>query len=144
MLDYSIAEKKILNSWTQYKLSADSEEVVKFKMKFPKLLKENDLFENQQFNCNEMVLRFRLLSSKTLTVKGEALAPVCKNSKKTVIVLGFNPSGNLQFKIMIIWKSKKPRASRMSTTRVFIYITEIRKVRGWVLKFWIGFMHICF
>lgn len=53
-------------------------------MKFQKLLKENNLWEDQQFNTNETGLNFCMLPSKILTAKGEASAPVCKKIKEKV------------------------------------------------------------
>lgn len=86
---------------------------------------------------------FRKLPSKTLASKGEVTAPFDKEK-----VLGCcNASGTLKWKIMLIGKSKKAinNASTTSTSRVFIYITEVRKMRGWMTKFLISrFMILLF
>lgn len=72
---YGIPQFKI----TGEKLSAASEKVVKFRVKFQKLPKKT--FEDQQFNHDESGLHFCMLPPKTLAAKGEESASVCKKSK---------------------------------------------------------------
>lgn len=93
------------------KLSADCDEVVKFKESFKNLIAKENLKMEQLFNCDETGLNFRMLPSKTLAAKDERSAPGYKKSKERVTLLACsNASGNLKLKTMLIGKSKKPRA----------------------------------
>lgn len=116
---------------TGEKLSEDFGEVVKFRVKFQKLIKVNNLFEDQQFNRDETGLNSRLLLSKILVVKGEASTPTCKKNKGKVTVLGcFNASVPWSWNPCWLESQRDPEHSQTSTSRIFIYITDIRKVCG--------------
>ena len=104
---YGIRQLNILGK----KLSADCDEVIKFKDSFKNLIAKENLKMDQLFNCNETRVNFRMLYSKTLVAKNEKSAPGYKKSKERVTtVAGLNASGNLKLKPMVIGKSKKLRA----------------------------------
>ena len=93
------------------KLSADCDEVIKFKASFKILIAKENLKMEQLFNCDETGLNFIMLPSKTLVAKDERSAPGYKKSKERVTILScLNAFGNLKLKLIVIGKSKKPTA----------------------------------
>lgn len=79
-----IAGKKDMNSPTQHNWWKDIsvDEVVKFGVKFQKFIKENNLHEDQLFNCDETGLNFCMLPSKSLAAKIEPWAPGYKSKER--------------------------------------------------------------
>lgn len=59
---------------TGEELSADSEEVIKFGVKFQKLTKENSLCEDNLFNCVETGLNFHMLRLKIIAAKKKSIS----------------------------------------------------------------------
>lgn len=93
------------------KLSADQNEMTKFRDFFKNLIASEKLSLDQLFNCDETGLNYRMLPAKTLAARDEMSAPGHKKSKERLTILACsNASGNLKLKPMVIGKSKKPRA----------------------------------
>lgn len=95
------------------KLSAESheEEFHKFKRHFQRTIDRNGWTAEQLYNCDETGLNFRMLPSKTLVLKQEKSAAGFKKQKERVTVLACsNALGNHQLPLVVIGKSKNPRA----------------------------------
>ncbi|GBL72403.1 Jerky -like [Araneus ventricosus] len=89
------------------KLSADSEAVVKFCKK----LKNENLTNDQFYNCDETGLNFKMLPSETLASREEKSTPGHKKRKERLTLLATsNASGNHKIKLVVIGKASKPRA----------------------------------
>lgn len=92
-------------------LSADREAVPLFKDYLVKIIQEEELSEEQLYNCDETGLNYKMLPTKTLASKKEAAAPGYKKSKERVTILACsNATGNHKLRLTLIGKSKKPRA----------------------------------
>lgn len=94
------------------KLSADNESADSFvTTKFKKLVDEEGYSLDQIYNCDETGLNFRMLPNKSLVHRKETRAPGFKKSKERITVLPCsNATGNHKLRLLIIGKSKKPRA----------------------------------
>ncbi|XP_046737740.1 jerky protein homolog-like [Diprion similis] len=93
------------------KLSADEGGLTKFKNEFEKLVAEEGYSRDQIYNCDETGLNFRMMPSKTLASREEAVAPGYKKNKERVSILACsNASGTHKLPLMCIGKSVKPRA----------------------------------
>lgn len=93
------------------KLSNKPESADPFLAKFKNKIMELELTPDQIYNCDESGLFFRLLPDKTLVSSRESSAPGRKISKERVTFLAcMNASGTHKLKLLVIGKSKNPRA----------------------------------
>lgn len=93
------------------KLSADSDNVSDFKVKFHDFIEKEGLSGDQIYNCDETGLNFRMLPTKSLALQSEKSAPGYKRSKERVTILACsNATGEHKLKLALIGKAKKPRA----------------------------------
>uniref|UniRef100_A0A1B6M632 HTH CENPB-type domain-containing protein n=1 Tax=Graphocephala atropunctata TaxID=36148 RepID=A0A1B6M632_9HEMI len=96
---------------TGEKLSANPEDVKKFKSFLHELLEKKQITGDQLFNCDESGLNFKMLPSSTLASKHEDSAPGYKKKKERVTILACsNVTGTLKLPLCVIGKSQKPRA----------------------------------
>jgi|AKYZ01.1.fsa_nt_gi Tc5 transposase DNA-binding domain./DDE superfamily endonuclease./CENP-B N-terminal DNA-binding domain. len=96
---------------TGEKLSCDFDAVDPYKQKFKKTLEELDLCPDQVYNADESGLFWRLLPNKTFVHKAEASAPGRKMSKDRLTFMPCsNASGTHKLELLVIGKSKNPRA----------------------------------
>ena len=93
------------------KRSADADAATVFKNTFANVMKENELTPDQIYNCDETGLNWKCLPSKALAANEEATATGFKKNKERVTVLTCaNASGKHKLKLLVIGKSKNPRA----------------------------------
>lgn len=93
------------------KLSSNFEGMAAFKKKFHALIELESLTGDQIFNCDETGLNYKLLPSKSLAAKSESAAPGYKRSKERVTILACsNATSNHKMELLMIGKSKNPRA----------------------------------
>lgn len=96
---------------TGEKLSCDFEAVEPYKEKFKKTLEELNLCPDQIYNADESGLFWRVLPNKTFVHKAEASAPGRKMSKDRLTFMPCsNASGTHKLELLVIGKSKNPRA----------------------------------
>lgn len=87
------------------------EELNKFKRKPHKILTKDGYTGEQIYNCDESGLYYRSLPTKTLVAKEERSAPGYKISKDRVTLMACSHvTGDHKLKLLIIGKSKNPRA----------------------------------
>lgn len=92
-------------------LSCDESMVQDWKDKFKNVITELNLVPEQLYNADESGLIYKNLDSKTLVAGFEKTAPGRKNSKERVtIMLCSNATGSHKLPLMMIGKSKNPRA----------------------------------
>ncbi|KAL4135498.1 hypothetical protein QTP88_007104 [Uroleucon formosanum] len=94
------------------KLSANSAVIAEFKEQF-KLKIQYDLkfVREQVYNCDETGLNWKALPQKTLTSFSEKTAPGFKFQKDRITAMVCaNATGNHRLPLLVIGKSKKPRA----------------------------------
>lgn len=92
-------------------LSADPQAVFDFRNKLHTLIDKEGITGEQLYNCDETGLNFKMLPTKTLASMAEKSAPGFKRSKERVTVLACsNATGNHKLKLVLIGKSKRPRA----------------------------------
>lgn len=137
---YNIRELNICGE----KLSAESqkEELQKFKLKFHAIMQTRGLTAEQVYNCDETGLNFRMLPSKTLVSKQEKSAPRFKKRKERVTVMACsNALGNHKMELVVIGKSKNPRAFkniRKQKSSLPVYYTNQRSawMNAQIFKQW--------
>lgn len=101
------------------KLSCDSKAVEPFKKKFHELITAQNLVPEQIYNADESGLFWRLLPEKTFVHKNEDHAPGRKISKERITFMPCaNATGNHKLNLLVIGKSKKPRAFKNFTLPV--------------------------
>ena len=92
-------------------LSADTSAVEPIRQKLLKLIEDQQLTLNQVFNADETGLYWHLLPEKTLAGSYEKTAKNFKKPKDRVSILATaNASGNFRLPLLLIGKSKNPRA----------------------------------
>lgn len=92
-------------------LSADSIEAKKFCSNFENLMEEHDLTLDMIYNADETGLYWKCLPLKTLATAGEKSAAGFKQNKERITILTCsNASGQHRLKLLVIGKSKSPRA----------------------------------
>lgn len=92
-------------------LSGNSEAADKFKNEFENFVKKENLSAEQIYNADETGLFYRMLPSKTLAMKIDDSAKGFKKSKDRLTIMACsNASGNHKFPLLLIGKSKNPRA----------------------------------
>lgn len=93
------------------KLSADFEAANEFRTELNNLMVNENLTEEQLYNCDETGLNFKRLPTKSLVSRNEKSAPGFKPSKERLTVMCCsNASGTHKLRLLVIGKSKKPRA----------------------------------
>ena len=91
--------------------SGDTVVVEPFRLKFQKLIKEEDLSLSQIYNANATCLFWRLLPTDTQAYKNEDKIPGKKLSNdKFSALLGPNASGTHHLKPMVVRKAARPRS----------------------------------
>ena len=92
-------------------LSADTSAVEPIRQKLLKLIEDQQLTLNQVFNADETGLYWHLLPEKTLAGSYEKTAKNFKKPKDKVSILATaNASGDFRLPLLLIGKSKNPRA----------------------------------
>lgn len=93
------------------KLSADSTCIADFQETLQSKIAELNLVREQVYNCDETGLNWKALPQKTLATVSEKTAPGFKVQKDRITVMVCaNASGNHKLSLLVIGKSKKPRA----------------------------------
>lgn len=93
------------------KLSADSKSADLFVERLRTIIENEKLTRKQLYNCDETGLNFKMLPDKSLASHDEKSAPGHKMSKERITVLPCsNASGEHKLRLLVIGKSKKPRA----------------------------------
>lgn len=107
------------------KLSSDPNVVRPFLQKLSDKIKELNVMPNQIYNADESALFWKLLPDRTLVHAREKTAPGRKISKERVTFLaGANGDGSHKLKMMVIGKSKNPRAFKNCTIPVEYHSTK--------------------
>lgn len=92
-------------------LSSDVVASEKYKIVFSNLIASEGLSPDQIYNADETGLFYRMLPSKTLASKLDEAAPGYKKNKDRVTVMACsNASGKHKLPLVLIGKSKNPRA----------------------------------
>lgn len=92
-------------------LSSDTAGSEKFKKEFEEFVLAENLTPDQVFNADETGLFYRLLPSKTLASKVDDAAKGYKKNKDRLTAMACsNASGKCKLPLVIVGKSKKPRA----------------------------------
>lgn len=92
-------------------LSGDVEAAEKFKKEFEDFIKKEELTADQVYNADESGLFYRMLPSKTLASKlGDSAKGYKKGKDRLTIMACSNASGKHKIPLLIIGKSKNPRA----------------------------------
>lgn len=98
-------------SITGESLSSDVLASDKYKSVFEKFISDENLTPDQIYNADETGLFYRMLPGKTLASKLDDAAPGYKKSKDRVTVMACsNASGKHKLPLVLIGKSKNPRA----------------------------------
>ncbi|XP_050498761.1 tigger transposable element-derived protein 2-like [Diabrotica virgifera virgifera] len=98
-------------SITGESLSGDNNAAQDYKSKFLDFVREENLTADQIYNADETGLFYRMLPSKTLASKTEEAAKGYKKSKDRLTIMACsNASGKHKFPLVLIGKSKNPRA----------------------------------
>ncbi|GBM02529.1 Jerky [Araneus ventricosus] len=93
------------------KKSADSESADEFSAFFEEFIKKNNINLDQIYNADETGVYFRCLPTSTLTGPNEISAHGFKKNKERLTVLTCaNATGSHKIKLLVIGKSKNPRA----------------------------------
>lgn len=96
---------------TGEKLSSDTKNIEPFKNEFFRNIKKRKLLASQIYNADESALFFKMLPTHSLVHENESSAPGCKIAKDRVTFLPCaNVTGTHKIPILLIGKSKKPRA----------------------------------
>lgn len=118
-------------SLTGEKLSCDVEAVAPFVEKFKQTVEEMDLGPDQIYNADESGLFWRLLPKKTFVHRAEASAPGRKLAKDRITFMPCaNASGNHKLELLVIGKSKHPRAFK----NVNLPVLYRNQTKGWMTK----------
>lgn len=93
------------------KLSAASIDIVKdFKIKFQKIIDENNFTRDQVYNADESSLNYKALPTKTLASFSEKYAPGFKKQKQRITAMVCaNASGKNRIPLLLIGTAIKPR-----------------------------------
>jgi len=108
-------------------LSGDNISAEKFKKEFEEFIKQEQLTAEQIYNADESGLFYRMLPSKTLASKLEDSAKGYKKGKDRLTIMACsNASGNHKLPLVIIGKSKNPRALKnvKRTTLPVVYCSQ--------------------
>ena len=98
-------------SITGESLSADHYVAKEYVSKFADIIASENYSPQEVYNCDETGLNFKALPKKSLAAKQELSAPGFKMSKERLTVLACsNAAGTNKLSLMVIGKSKKPRA----------------------------------
>lgn len=93
------------------KLSADSTGIADFQEMLQSKIAELNLVREQVYNCDETGLNWKALPKKTLATVSEKSASGFKVQKDRITAMVCaNASGNHKLSLLVIGKSKKPRA----------------------------------
>lgn len=93
------------------KLSNDEDAIGPFQQEFAKIISEKNLTSEQVYNADESGLYWRLLPDHTLAAGNERSASGRKMMKMRVTFMPCaNASGTHKIKLLVVGKSKKPRA----------------------------------
>lgn len=107
------------------KLSSDPTVVKPFLQQLSEKIRELNLQPNQIYNADESALFWKLLPDRTLVHAREKAAPGRKTSKERVTFLACaNGDGEHKLKMMVIGKSKNPRAFKNCTLPVEYHSTK--------------------
>ncbi|XP_042315488.1 jerky protein homolog-like [Sceloporus undulatus] len=116
------------------KLSSDFQEMETFKKKFLDLVETESLTADQIFNCDETGLNYKLLPSKSLASRTEATAPGYKHSKERLTILACSSaSANLKMDLVLIGKSKNPRAFK-SISKTVLPVKYYSQKSAWMSR----------
>lgn len=92
-------------------ISSDKNAAEKFQKEFEEFIKTEELTADQIYNTDESGLLYRMLPNKTLASKLEESAKGYKKSKDRLTIMACsNASGKHKFPLLLIGKSKNPRA----------------------------------
>ena len=117
------------------KLSAQTqmEELQAFKRRLHAIIMKKNLVAEQIYNCDETGLNFRMLPSNTLASKSETSAPGYKKNKDRVTILPCsNVTGDHKLKLVVIGKSKNPRAFKKITKGSFLPVSYKNQKSAWM------------
>lgn len=118
---YGIRQLKVSGE----KLSSDPTVVQPFLEKLAAKIQELNLQPNQIYNADESALFWKLLPDRTLVQVHEKAAPGRKVSKERVTFLACaNGDGEHKLKMMVVGKSKNPRAFKNCTLPVEYHSTK--------------------
>lgn len=93
------------------KLSANSSVISEFREQFNEIIADLGLVREQVYNCDETGLNWKALPQKTLASFSEKTAPGFKLQKDRITAMVCaNATGNHRLPLLVIGKSKKPRA----------------------------------
>lgn len=107
---------------TGEKLSNDTSCIEPFKLRFLQKVKDLDLCPSQVYNADESGLFWRVIPSKTFVSYDEKSVPGRKVSKERVTILPCaNAAGTHTLKMVVVGKSKKPRAFKNIDLPVHYY-----------------------
>lgn len=130
---YGIRRLKICGE----KLSSDSAVVEPFIKKLDHTIKSLNLQPSQIYNADESALFWKLLPDSTLVTSKEKNAPGRKTSKERVTFLVCcNSNGSHKLKLLVIGKSKNPRAFKNAELPVDYKATAKAWMTSAVFKQW--------
>ena len=114
-------------------LSAYTSAVEPIRQKLLKLIEDQQLTLNQVFNADETGLYWQLLPEKTLAGSYEKTAKNFKKSKDRVSILATaNASGDFRLPLLLIGKSKNPRALKNINLSALPVNYKHQKKPGWI------------
>lgn len=116
------------------KLSADFEAANSFRNDLNDLIKSENLTNEQLYNCDETGLNFKRLPSKSLVSRNEKSAPGLKQSKERITVMCCsNASGTHKVRLLVIGKSKKPRAFKNVSIQT-LPVSYTNQKKAWMVR----------
>lgn len=118
-------------SLTGERLSCDVEAVEPFVQKFKTIVEEMALGPDQIYNADESGLFWRLLPKKSFVHREEVSAPGRKLAKDRITFMPCaNASGTHKLQLLVIGKSKQPRAFK----NVNLPVLYKNQTKGWMTK----------
>lgn len=122
------------------KLSADIDAAQDYLNEFVDMISPGNYSPQQIYNADETGLNFKALPKKSLASKEESAAPGFKMNKQRLTVLACsNAAGTLKIPLMVIGKSKRPRALKnmnMDSLPVFYRNQNKAWMTGSLFKEW--------
>lgn len=113
-------------------LSGDAVASEKFKKEFEQIIASETLTADQIYNADETGLFYRVLPNKTLASKIDKSAKGFKKSKDRLTAMACsNASGKHKLPLVIIGKSKNPRALK-NVNRASLPVVYEHQKRGWM------------
>lgn len=115
------------------RLSADEASVTDFKSDFQNVIDKEGLSGEQLYNCDETGLNFKMLPTKTLASRQEDAAPGHKKKKERVTILACsNATGQHKLKLLMIGKSKNPRAFKKINEKALLPVNYTNQSSAWM------------